>query len=138
LVRILAVLLNFAHIACFKLCFQRLQFSNIFFITICQHLFGAQSDASALHMWRYVAREYGTTYDWYYFAPDSTYVRADRLVEFLDHVGVVKHLMVGRPVVLDSDNTRVSSCDFNAGVLLSQVSVSFFSPLSFLGCDQLV
>ena len=79
-----------------------------------------QSHLALFHMWRYVVQHYGDTYDWFFFAPDSTYIVADRLVRLVEHISVTSFLMIGRPVDLD-ENEHVRSCDLNAGIILSQV-----------------
>lgn len=71
------------------------------------------------HTIRYIADHYINSFDWFYFFPDSTYIRGERLMDFVQHVSVAQNLMIGKPSN-GWENDDTLPCDLDAGVLLSQ------------------
>ena len=61
----------------------------------------------------FMNQHYAESYDWYYFATDTTYIRAERLMEFVNHMSVIYEVYRGSPVG--------SVCSLEGGVLLSNV-----------------
>jgi len=72
----------------------------------------------ALH---YVTERYGTTYNWFFFSPDSVYVNSAKIVHFLDHISVAGYNLIGNPV--KSAYHGIMTCDSSAGILMSSVSI---------------
>jgi len=69
----------------------------------------------------YVAEQYGTVYNWFFFAPDNVYVNSEKIMHFLDHISVAGYNLIGKPV--KSEYPDVLTCDSSAGILMSAVSI---------------
>ena len=68
------------------------------------------------HILKYIEEHYARTYDWYFFATDSTYVRAERLNEMVNRMSIIYEVYMGSP--------RGNVCPLEGGILLSQVHVA--------------
>ena len=65
-------------------------------------------------MFNYIKDHYISTYDWYYFASDSTYTRGENLLNIVNHMSIIHN------VYMCSTNGE-NYCSLDGGILLSQV-----------------
>ncbi|OWA52578.1 Chondroitin sulfate synthase 2 [Hypsibius exemplaris] len=65
---------------------------------------------------RFLVENHMETFDWFFIAPDSTYIRGKELLEFVKKISVGKVIYLGVP----SAKTETGYCDFSAGILISQ------------------
>ena len=67
------------------------------------------------HMLKYISAHYAQAYDYYMFIPDTTYIKAEQIFELVSQISVSRSVHLGKP-----ENDK-KWCDFNAGIILSQV-----------------
>ena len=88
---------------------------------------GNKTDTDALwfRSFKYVGDKYLNTFDWFFFVPDSVYVSASNIVNFVERISVAGNHLIGKP----KEKHGASACDPNVGVLMSHVSYFMFESL---------
>ena len=76
------------------------------------------TDALWFRSFKYVGDKYSNTFDWFFFVPDSVYVSASNIVNFVERISVAGTHLIGKP----EQKYGVTTCDPKAGVLMSHVS----------------
>ena len=71
-----------------------------------------------IHVLKYIAEHYATTFDYYMFITDRTYIRAEKIYELVSHISISQDVHMGAPSLVGQD-TNV--CSLEGGVILSQV-----------------
>ena len=72
-----------------------------------------------VHILRYIKEHYATSYDFFLFVSDRTYLRAEKFFDFVEFISVSEDVYMGVPG-LDRN-----FCSTEGGVIISQVSISF-------------
>ena len=67
-------------------------------------------------MLRFIVENHMDFFDWFFLAPDSTYVRGRELMDFVKKISVGRAVYLGVPV----GESDAGYCDFAAGILVSQ------------------
>lgn len=80
-----------------------------------------------LHVLKYVQDNYLSQYDWFFLISDTSYVRASKLNELIDHVSITQDLYMGYSL----EDQYSLYCSLNAGILLSNVSFEIFKMCEF-------
>ena len=71
-------------------------------------------------MLKYLADNYLQSHNWFYIFPDTTFVNREKLEELVDQISVGENIIIGSNHGKDS-----KMCDFDAGILMSQVNDIF-------------
>lgn len=71
------------------------------------------------HMFKYISDHYIKSFDWFYFITDNTYVRGDKLVDFVEKVSISNNFYIGKSY--SNPSTGQVLCDIDGGILVSQV-----------------
>ena len=75
------------------------------------------------HMFKYIGDHYVKNFDWFYFITDETYVRGENLFNLVSHISISQNVVFGSPL---EDGQNSAYCNFDAGILISQVCCSGF------------
>jgi hypothetical protein len=67
------------------------------------------------HTIKFLAEHYGNAYDWFAFFPDSTYLRGEKLFDFVSDLSITRDLFLGERI--EGGN----SCTAGGGFILSNV-----------------
>ena len=95
----------------------------------------SKSHMIPFHALKYLIDNHLDAYDWFFVFPDTTYIRGNRLLKLVRGISVAENLLIGKPVNVIKG--RASSCDLQAGVLISQVIImssfitSMATPIEF-------
>lgn len=68
-------------------------------------------------MLKYLADNYLQSHNWFYIFPDTTFVNRERVEELVDQISVGGNIIIG-----SNRGKENKMCDFDAGILLSQVN----------------
>ena len=72
----------------------------------------------ALNTLSYVDKHFGRVYDWFYFVPDTTYVRGRKLLELVESLSISQDVHMGGRAAAPSQRLH---CAPGSGVILSNV-----------------
>ena len=75
------------------------------------------------HTLKYIGEHYRTSYDWFFLAKDTTYLRTKNILELISHTSMAQKVYAGKPVKSSDGSTM--NCRFENGILLSQVLFFF-------------
>lgn len=70
-----------------------------------------------LHILKYIIDTYADTFDFYMIITDRTYLRAEKVFDFVSHISVSQNIHMGSPEIDDK------YCSIEGSVILSQVSI---------------
>ena len=76
------------------------------------------SHLTPIHMLRYVAEHFTDAFDYYMFATDHTYLRAEHTFDMVSHISVSQHVYMGH---IKSTESGGRYCSMDGGIVISQV-----------------
>lgn len=80
-----------------------------------------------LFILKYLSEHYSTTFDYYMFVSDKTYLRGEKIFDMVSDVSVSENVHLGAPLL-----NQQGKCTLDGGIIISQVSKIFFFYLFFL------
>ena len=77
-----------------------------------------QNSLLPLHALKYIKDHFASTFDYYMLITDRTYIRAEKVYEFVSHISVSQDVYLG---ALEENEDNQQFCTVEGGIILSQV-----------------